>query len=51
MVCYEVVVIDNLFNPSLVPLKRAEQLASSDISFYKVDIHDKIKLLQGLRKI
>jgi len=47
---YEVVVVDNLCNSSLESLKRVEKLVNSSISFYKVDVRDKVALTQVFEK-
>jgi len=47
---YEVVVVDNLSNSSLESLKRVEKLVNSSISFYKVDVRDKVALTQVFEK-
>ena len=38
---YEVIVVDNLFNSSLEPLKRIEKMYDCNISFHKEDVRDK----------
>ena len=43
---YEVVVVDNLYNSSLESLKRIESLVDCNIPFHKVDIRDKVALIQ-----
>ena len=43
---YEVVVVDNLCNSSLEPLKRVESLVGCNIPFHKVDVRDKVALTQ-----
>ena len=44
---YQVVVVDNLCNSSIEPLKRIEKLYSCKISFHKQDVRDK----EAIRKI
>jgi UDP-glucose 4-epimerase len=43
---YEVIVVDNLCNSSLESLKRVEKLVDCNIPFHKVDIRDKVALIQ-----
>jgi UDP-glucose 4-epimerase len=43
---YEVVVVDNLCNSSLESLKRAEILVYHDIPLHKIDVRDKVALIQ-----
>ena len=43
---YEVVVVDNLYNSSMESLKRIESLVDCNIPFHKVDIRDKVALIQ-----
>jgi UDP-glucose 4-epimerase len=41
---YEVIVVDNLCNSSLEPLKRVEKITNSVIPFHKVDVRNKAAL-------
>lgn len=43
---YEVVVVDNLCNASLEALNRVERITDTNITFYRVDVRDKVALTQ-----
>lgn len=47
---YKVVVVDNLCNSSPESIRRVESLTNSDISFYQVDVRDKIALTRIFEK-
>jgi len=47
---YDVVVIDNLCNSSLEPLRRVESLTDCDIPFHKIDVRDKQALIHVFKK-
>jgi UDP-glucose 4-epimerase len=43
---YEVIVVDNLCNSSLEALKRVEKITQQSITFYQVDVRNKVALTQ-----
>jgi UDP-glucose 4-epimerase len=47
---HDVVVVDNLCNSSLEPLRRIRSMCNCDIPFYKVDIRDKNALINIFKK-
>jgi len=47
---YEVVVVDNLSNSCIEPLKRIENLTKTNISFHKLDIRNKDELIKVFEK-